>query len=408
MPRLVQAISEADYRGEVSKLTTLATQAARLAAQDTTPANPAMYWHAFALWRTVLNAVDDGVGADGVAHLLDQADEAFEAMLRQDPQHEEARIGLLGVLQVRMFLWPPPHPRFAPTLARAVPLMASLRRDAPGNPRAAWPIASLLYRTPPAAGGGKDVAIAYAREVLALPDKPPAPSGNQPTWGRPELLATLAFMLADRNGPNLAAQRTVNAALALQPEWRYALRTLLPSVSPKPASNSQEPPPEAKAAVVARTIRLPHGDVAVRVETTLPQTPEQVWPWFSTEPGLRCWVAPQVRLDLRTGGSLQTHYDAAAQLGDPGTTFLDVLNVVPAEVLTLKIKFTDAFAPRLRADDGRLQEVIQLQRLPGGGTRVVSTMLGWGNGAEWDQAMAFFERGNTWSYQQLARCAISN
>ncbi len=146
------------------------------------------------------------------------------------------------------------------------------------------------------------------------------------------------------------------------------------------------------------------GERVVRVETLLRQPPAEVWRAFATEPGLKCWAAPVVRLDLRTGGLLETNYDPAAAIGSAGTISLPILNVVEGEVLTLQVRLNEAFFASLRAEDGRLQEVIQLQPLPDGGTRVVSSMVGWGRGAEWDEAIEFFAKGNAWSYRKLAQC----
>jgi uncharacterized protein YndB with AHSA1/START domain len=152
------------------------------------------------------------------------------------------------------------------------------------------------------------------------------------------------------------------------------------------------------------TPRTASGERVVRVETTLRLPPEKVWKAFSTDEGLRCWAAPVVRLDLRTGGTLKTNYDKAKAIGDAGTISLGILNYVENEEITYKVKLTEDFAARLRAEDGNLQEVVQLQRLPDGGTRIVSSMVGWGEGEEWEKVFGFFVKGNEWSYQNLAKC----
>jgi hypothetical protein len=51
-----------------------------------------------------------------------------------------------------------------------------------------------------------------------------------------------------------------------------------------------------------------------------------------------------------------------------------------------------------------VEEIIQLQRLHNGGTRMVSSMVGWGTGDDWDKAVAFFAIGNEWTYRNLATC----
>jgi uncharacterized protein YndB with AHSA1/START domain len=150
--------------------------------------------------------------------------------------------------------------------------------------------------------------------------------------------------------------------------------------------------------------RTASGERVLRVETELRQSPETVWKAFATEEGLRCWVAPVVRLDLRTNGVLLTNYDKAAVIGGPGTISLAIVNYVENEEITFKVRLNDTFPERLQREDGRLQEVVELQRQRDGGTKVVSSMVGWGTGEEWDKAFEFFARGNQWSYENLAKC----
>lgn len=162
--------------------------------------------------------------------------------------------------------------------------------------------------------------------------------------------------------------------------------------------------PAGAQEVKGSAVQSATGERMVRVETVLRQPPEQVWKWLSTVQGLQCWAAPVVQLDWRIGGSIATSYKAGVAPGGPGSITLGILNYVDNEVLTLKVKLNENFSQRLRAEDGHLQEVIQLQRLPDGGTRIVSSMLGWGKGEEWDKAFNFFIRGNEWSYKELAKC----
>jgi len=156
--------------------------------------------------------------------------------------------------------------------------------------------------------------------------------------------------------------------------------------------------------VITTTPRTASGERVVRVETLLRQSPERVWKAFATEEGLRCWIAPVVHLDLRTGGMLLTNYDSAAAVGGPGTISLEIMNYVENEEITFRVKLNDRFSERLRREDGHLQEVVELQRQGDGGTKVVSSMVGWGDGEEWDRAFDFFARGNAWSYQSLVKC----
>jgi hypothetical protein len=158
------------------------------------------------------------------------------------------------------------------------------------------------------------------------------------------------------------------------------------------------------ADVRVSVVVMASGERAVRVEAALNNSPEATWRFFSTEDGLRCWAAPVIQLDLRTGGSLKTNYNKSAAIGDAGTISLGILNYVDNEIMTYKVRLNDAFSADLRAHDGNLQEIIQLERRPDGGTHLVSSMVGWGAGEEWDKAVAFFAKGNEWSYRRLAEC----
>jgi uncharacterized protein YndB with AHSA1/START domain len=164
----------------------------------------------------------------------------------------------------------------------------------------------------------------------------------------------------------------------------------------------------AMAAAQAQTLvthqKSASGERVLLVEATVAQPPERVWKAFATEEGARCWVAPAVKLDFRTGGSMQSNYDAKAGVGGPGTIRLGISNVIENELLTYKIKLTDSFSKQLQAEDGNLQEVIRLERQPDGGTRVLAQMLGWGTGPEWDKTYDFFAKGNDWSIKQLVNC----
>jgi uncharacterized protein YndB with AHSA1/START domain len=146
------------------------------------------------------------------------------------------------------------------------------------------------------------------------------------------------------------------------------------------------------------------GEKTVVVVATFKQAPRQIWKWFSTEDGYKCWIAPVVKLNMRTGGAVKTNYDKSAKIGDAGTITLPILNYVENEALTFKVNLNEKFSADLRAHDNRLQEIIQLHGLSNGGTKMVSTMVGWGDGPDWDKAAQFFVQGNEWTYKNLATC----
>lgn len=151
------------------------------------------------------------------------------------------------------------------------------------------------------------------------------------------------------------------------------------------------------------------GERVLRIETVVPAPAEEVWAAWTTARGLSGWIAPVVAVDFRVGGSIRTNYDAKSQIGGPGTISLPIINYIDFQLITLKVNLNDTFPSLVREHDRNLQEIVQIIDLGAEGTRIVSSMIGWGTGKEWDDAYKFFERGNVWTYQQLDKyCSGKN
>jgi len=159
----------------------------------------------------------------------------------------------------------------------------------------------------------------------------------------------------------------------------------------------------AQSEVVATNMVTATKERVLRIESLVPATPKEVWKAFATEEGLRKWIAPVVALDLRTGGTLSTHYDKNARIGSPGTIRLGIVCYLEDELIVYKVNLTETFKAKVRAEDHNLQEIIQIVPWKNGTTKVVSSMVGWGTGPEWDQTYNFFAKGNAWSYEQLVK-----
>ena len=112
-------------------------------------------------------------------------------------------------------------------------------------------------------------------------------------------------------------------------------------------------------------------------------------------------MAPVAAIDFRVGGRILPNYERTKSVGDRGTISLPIINYLDGEMLTLKVKLNRQFPPKVRREDGNLQEIIQLEDLGDGRTHIRSSMVGWGVGPEWDKTYAFFAKGNAWTYRQL-------
>jgi hypothetical protein len=143
------------------------------------------------------------------------------------------------------------------------------------------------------------------------------------------------------------------------------------------------------------------GERVLRIECTVPLSIDDTWKLFSTAEGLMKWAAPVASIELHVGGQILTNYDKTKSLKDSSTIRLLILNYLDGQMMTLKVKLNDQFPAKVRREDGNLQEIIQLRSDGARQTHVISSMIGWGVGADWDKAYKFFAAGNAWTYQQL-------
>lgn len=155
--------------------------------------------------------------------------------------------------------------------------------------------------------------------------------------------------------------------------------------------------------VIDRSYVTKSGEKVLRFEATLPVDAKRVWHAFSDPEDMKGWMAPVVRLDLRTGGELLTNYDKTAKITDASTIHLPIVNYLEGELMTYKVELNSVFPKKVQDEDQNLQEIIQIFDLGGGKTKLVSSMLGWGTGKEWDETYAFFAKGNKWTYDELIK-----
>lgn len=162
--------------------------------------------------------------------------------------------------------------------------------------------------------------------------------------------------------------------------------------------------PGAAAQEVGNTSYATKSDERVlRIETVVPATPENFWQAWTAPQELSKWIAPVVAIDLRIGGTISTNYDQKATIGSSGTIQLPIINYIEKQLITLKVNLNEKFPKKVRDEDHTLQEIVQIVDLADGKTKVVSSMVGWGAGKDWDQTYDFFARGNEWTYGELAK-----
>jgi uncharacterized protein YndB with AHSA1/START domain len=129
---------------------------------------------------------------------------------------------------------------------------------------------------------------------------------------------------------------------------------------------------------------------------------EAVWRAWTTDEGLKSWLAPHVSMDLRVGGLMRTNYNTAGVLGDAQTIENTILSFEPERMLSIKVTKTPENFPFPRA----VQDMWTVMYFEPNGesqTRVRVVSLGFGPDEESQRMRAFFERGNADTIEQLKR-----
>ncbi|MGB3077702.1 MAG: hypothetical protein WBB31_01385 [Saprospiraceae bacterium] len=146
-----------------------------------------------------------------------------------------------------------------------------------------------------------------------------------------------------------------------------------------------------------------YGEKVLQLSIIIPMDKKEAWKLFSTEEGLKTWIAPVVSITMKTGGHIRTNYDKTKRADDSSSIQLGIINYLEYELLTLKVNLNNGFAANVKENDQNLQEIIQFTDAGNGNTKLVSSMVGWGQGEDWNKAYSFFERGNDWTFKEILK-----
>lgn len=150
------------------------------------------------------------------------------------------------------------------------------------------------------------------------------------------------------------------------------------------------------------------GEKVLRFEITVPLTLDKAWELCSTDEGLKKWMAPLVHIELKAGGHIITNYNVTKALDDTTSIRLPIASYIEKEMMVLKVKLNYNFSAAVRKEDDHLFEIIQLKKIDNMHTSIVSSMVGFGEGDEWEKTYQFFLKGNAWTCEQLVNVFAGN
>ena len=226
--RIISQLQRADYEGNQAAMQKSYDELAPF-LKNNDFVSRIRYWRGFAQWRRAINGFNDAVDPNELENDLKLALEEFKASLEADPAFVDAKVGMISSLGYMAFMNMKNQERAKELVGQLMPLLKDAMQSAPNNPRVIWVHGPILWNTPPERGGGQDKAIENYRKGLEICSETEANSDLlEPSWGKPELLMSLAYSYLNKRNPDVnAAERSARDALEIVPYWHYVKDILL-------------------------------------------------------------------------------------------------------------------------------------------------------------------------------------
>jgi uncharacterized protein YndB with AHSA1/START domain len=144
------------------------------------------------------------------------------------------------------------------------------------------------------------------------------------------------------------------------------------------------------------------GQKALQLSMDIPAAPRAVFEAFATAEGSKSWAVAVARIDLRTGGEIESSYDPKASIGNPNNIKNQIVTFIPDHLLVIR----NVQAPKGFAGQGEFQKtvtVVEFDSIADGGTRVRITNTGYGAAPEAQTVYGHFEWGNAYTLAELKK-----
>jgi hypothetical protein len=228
---IVAQIQRADYEGDRATLKKCYNELTPFLENDAL-ASRVRYWRGFDLWRRAINGFNDSVDPKELEQDLRQAINEFKAALQKDQTFVDAKIGMISCLGYLAFMKRTDAAALQDLLGQISPLVKEAKAMAPDNPRLHWVLGPILNYQAHESGSGPEKMIEnYQTGLQHCSNAEQDKNSLEPSWGKPELLVSLAYMYLNGNPPNPeAAETNARSALEIVPYWHYTRDILLPQI----------------------------------------------------------------------------------------------------------------------------------------------------------------------------------
>ena len=127
----------------------------------------------------------------------------------------------------------------------------------------------------------------------------------------------------------------------------------------------------------------------IRAETIVDASRDEVWDAWTTEKGIKSFLAPAYSIELRVDGPYEIYFDSEVEPRQRGIEGVRILALEPKRMLSI----TWNAPPHLSEVRKQWTHVtVRFEEIQKGQTKVTLTHDGWGEGKEWDDAFTYFAR----------------
>jgi hypothetical protein len=202
------------------------------------------YWRGFAQWRRAINGFNDKVDPKDLEAQLNLALDEFKAALEADSKFVDAKVGTISCMGFLFFVHKEDDAQRKQRREKILALVKEADEMAPYNPRLIWIHGPIYWNTPPEQGGGQDKMIQVFEKAVEHCSYVTASTDSlEPSWGKPELLMSLAYAHMNKKMPDPnAAEPYARSALELVPYWHYTRDILLPQILAAKTKAAQSTP----------------------------------------------------------------------------------------------------------------------------------------------------------------------
>ena len=132
------------------------------------------------------------------------------------------------------------------------------------------------------------------------------------------------------------------------------------------------------------------GEERAIVKTVTVKAPvDEAWKAWTTAEGIRTFFAPDARVEARPGGPFEIYFNPYAKPGLKGADGMVFLAVQEKKMLSFTWN-SPPYMPEVRGQHTSV--VVRFEPAGEAQTRVRLTHSGWGDGGQWDQSFAYFDK----------------